>query len=239
MTLDFEELAYHATPLGELTLRRRTDPKMPDRSIFEIKLGDEFLMSSLFTEGEVALADLGLAALHGGGLEVVVGGLGLGYTAEAALRHDSVQALLVIEALEGVIDWHRRELVPLGRTLTNDPRCRLVQGDFFALADDPEHGFDAYNPGRRFDAVLVDIDHSPRHQLEPGSRAFYEAGGLRRITAHLKPGGVFALWSNDGPDAGFEAVMDEVFADRRTHVVRFDNPYTGGESASTVYVGRS
>lgn len=239
MTPDFEELDHRATPMGELTLRRRSDPKLPDRSIFEIKLGDAFLMSSVFTDGEVALADLALAELPDGDLDVVVGGLGLGYTAEAALRRDAVRALIVVEALDGVIDWHRRELLPLSRALTNDPRCRLVQGDFFDMADDPETGFDVHAPGRRFDAVLVDIDHSPRHQLEPGSRSFYEAGGLRRITGHLKPGGVFALWSNDSPDAGFEAVMDEVFASRRTHVVRFDNPYTGGESASTVYVGRT
>jgi len=237
MTLDFEELDYCNTPMGELSLRRRVDPRLSNQTIFEIKLGDEFLMSSRFTAGEVALAVRGLAGLPGRELDVVVGGLGLGYTAEAVLRHDTVRSLIVVEALAGVIDWHRRGLVPMGRTLADDPRCRLLEDDFFAMAEQPQ-GFDQQAPGRRFDAVLVDIDHSPRHQLVPGSRSFYEVDGLRRASAHLRPGGVFGLWSNDPPDNRFEDILDSVFAVRDTHVARFPNPYTEGEAASTVYLAR-
>lgn len=80
----FEELDWHETPMGELTLRRRLEPTL-GVDVFEVKLGEEFLMSSLFTVAEVALADLGLAAVSGDNLRVVVGGLGLGYTAVAAL----------------------------------------------------------------------------------------------------------------------------------------------------------
>ncbi|MBS1269399.1 MAG: Polyamine aminopropyltransferase [Gammaproteobacteria bacterium] len=237
-TLDFEELDYGATPLGELILRRRRDPRLPARDVYEVKLGDEFLMSSAFTEGEVALADRGLAELKGRELDVVVGGLGLGYTANAVLRHASVRSVIVIEALARVIDWHRRALVPLGEALTRDPRCRLVQGDFFTRVGS-ESGFDEQSPGRRFDAVLVDIDHSPRRWLNAGHRSFYEPAGLRHVAGHLHPGGVFALWSNDLPDGTFEQALDAVFAARDSHVVTFDNPYTGGKSACTVYVVRS
>jgi len=238
MNLDFEELDYRDTPMGELVLRRRHDPKVPGREIHEVKLGDEFLMSSLFTESEVALADRALAELEGDELDVVVGGLGLGFTAHAVLQHDAVRALIVVEALQAVIDWHHEGLVPLGRAITNDPRCRLVQGDFFAMANDPETGFDVHAPGRRFDAILVDIDHSPRHLLDAGSAPFYEEAGLRRVVGHLRPGGVLGLWSNDPPDADFERTLDAVYAARRTHRVTFPNPYTAGDSASTVYVAR-
>ncbi len=86
MPIDFEELDYRETPIGELSLRRRTQLPL-GVEVFEVKLGDEFLMSSLFTEGEIALADLGLADLGGGPLDVVVGGLGLGYSARAVLDH--------------------------------------------------------------------------------------------------------------------------------------------------------
>lgn len=238
MSVDFEELDYRPTPLGELILRRRTDPRLGDEAIYEVKLGEDFLMSSLFTDGEVALADRALAELEGGGLDVVVGGLGLGYTADAVLRHDTVRTMIVVEYLDGVIDWHRRGLVPLAGRLTGDPRCRLVQGDFFDMVDDPERGFDERAPGRRFDALLVDIDHSPRHWLDPGNERFYVPAGLRSAAAHLRPGGVLGLWSNDPPDADFGEALESVFADSRTHVVTFHNPYTGGESASTVYVAR-
>lgn len=235
---DFEELDYRATPLGELVLRRRREPRLGNKEVYEIKLGDEFLMSSLFTAGEVALANLGLAELEGGDPDVVVGGLGLGYTAEAVLAHESVRSLIVVELLEGVVDWHHRGLMPIGRTLMDDPRCHMVQGDFFAMVMDPETGFDDRSPGRRFDAVLVDIDHSPRHWLKAGSEMFYEAVGLSSVAQHLKPRGVFALWSNDPPDADFESALDAAFAARRSHVIEFHNPYTGGTSSSTVYVAQ-
>ena len=167
---------------------------------------------------------------------VCVGGLGLGYTAAAVLAQPAVRSLLVIELLAPVIDWHRRGLVPLGATLCADPRCRLVQGDFFALAG---AGFDPQAPARRFDAVLLDIDHSPRHLLDAQRGAFYEVEGLRGIARQLHPGGVFALWSNEAPDAGFQRTLERAFAEARAHVVAFDNPYTGGESVNTVYVART
>jgi len=98
----FEELDHQDTPLGEINLRRRSDPKLKDKILYEVKLGDEFLMSSLFTEAEIQLARLGLAALEGDKLDIVVGGLGLGHTTAAVLEHPSVGSLIVVEALRPV-----------------------------------------------------------------------------------------------------------------------------------------
>ena len=237
MSRDFEELDFQRTPLGELTLRRRRLAALDDMEVFEVKLGDAFLMSSMFHEVEVALADLGLAALHGDPCDIVVGGLGLGYTAVAALKHATVRSLLVVDALDAVIDWHRRGLVPLGSALTSDPRCRFVHGDFFALATSGA-GFDPDEAGRRFHAVLLDIDHSPRNLLHARHGAFYETAGLCALAAHLHPGGVFALWSDDPPDDDFRRTLDAVFATSEAHVVKFANPLLDRESASTVYVAR-
>src|SRR5205809_1364403 len=108
-----EELGYQKTPLGALTLRRRPEPLLQNREVFEVKLGDEYLMSSLFTEAERQLAILGLAPLDGR-LDVVVGGLGLGYTAGEALKNRNVDRLLVIDLFQAVIDWHQAGLVPMG-----------------------------------------------------------------------------------------------------------------------------
>jgi spermidine synthase len=237
MSGDFAELDYRKTPLGELVLRRRRLHGLDGLEVYEVKLGDAFLMSSLFHEVEVALADLGLAALNGAEADVVVGGLGLGYTAVAALRHPGVRSLMVVEALDAVIEWHRRGMVPLGAELTADPRCRLVAGDFFELAGSGP-GFDAENPGRLFDAVLLDIDHSPRNLLHPRNGEFYTAAGLGGVAGQLRPGGVFALWSDDPPDEEFMGTLRGVFAEACAHIVRFANPLLGAESASTVYVAR-
>src|SRR5476651_33798 len=125
MSVNFEELDFRPTPMGVLSLRRRRSLSS-GLDIFEIKLGDEFLMSSQFTVPEIELARLGLAALNRTNLDVVVGGLGLGYTAQAVLENAGVRSLIVVDALAEVIEWHQQGLIPLGRQLTDDPRCRLI-----------------------------------------------------------------------------------------------------------------
>ena len=232
-----EELDYRETPLGDISLRRRSEPRLDGKIVYEVKLGDDFLMSSLFTDSETQLARLGLAALEGPDLDIVVGGLGLGYTAVAVLKNPSIRSLMVIEVMEAVIDWHRRALVPLGKELTADPRCTLVHADFFAVAAS-SGGFDHAAPARRVHAVLLDIDHSPKHWLNPGNSAFYTASGLRNLADKLHPGGIFGLWSNDLPDDEFMRLLNTVFQSSESHVVTFPNPYTGCESCSTVYLAR-
>ncbi|GMQ89350.1 MAG: spermidine synthase [Gammaproteobacteria bacterium] len=236
--IEFEELDYQKTPLGDISLRRRSEPRLEGKILYEVKLGDEFLMSSLFTEAEIQLARLGLAELEGTGLDIVVGGLGLGYTAVAVLENPSVRSLIVVEVMAPVIDWHRRGLVPLGKELVSDPRCTLVHADFFDVASSSGTGFDHADENRQVHAVLLDIDHSPSHWLNPGNGAFYTPQGLRNLAEKLHPGGVFGLWSNDPPDAGFTGLLHNVFQSSEAHVVTFPNPYMGGESSNTVYLAR-
>ena len=244
MTLVFEELDFQKTPLGEISLRRRSEPMLEGIIIYEVRLNDEFLMSSLFTESEVQLARLGLNELkstseyNDGSLDIVVGGLGLGYTAVAVLQDPSVRSLIVVEVMEPVIGWHRRGLVPLGAELTSDRRCSLLHADFFELATSEQRGFDRANPDARVHAVLLDIDHSPSHWLNPGNDSFYSAPALRSMADKLHPGGVFGLWSNDPPDSEFSRLLNSVFEMSTTHIVTFANPYTGGESSNTVYLAR-
>jgi spermidine synthase len=242
----FEELDYRQTPLGELILRRRSILSLDNLEVHEIILGDAYLMSSLFTEVEQALSRLGLAAAGRdfpgkARLDVVVGGLGLGYTARAALEQDAVGSLIVVDYLQPVIEWHERGLVPLGPGLVADPRCRFVHGDFFALAGAEEEApaFDPDAPGRRFHAVLLDIDHSPSNLLHERHATFYSPSGLRRLAAKLHPGGIFALWSDDPPEAAFMSALEEVFESCESHIVTFVNPLRDEESASTVYVART
>jgi len=227
----FEELDFQPTPMGDLMLRRRTDAQL-GVDIFEVKLGEEFLMSSLFTVAEEELATLGLAATVGDDLAVLVGGLGLGYTAIAALRDPRVSAMTVIDTMPAVIDWHRRGLLPVSDALTSDPRTRLVLDDFFAVMRREPEG------GTRYDAILLDVDHSPRHQLDASHADLYTEPGLRALARHLTDGGVFALWSDDPPDDDFMVTLSSVFSEARAHLVDFDNPLTGGVSSNTVYVAR-
>jgi spermidine synthase len=233
MSRRFEELDWQHTEMGELILRRRFERTLKV-DVYEVKLGEEFLMSSLFPVAEIEMARVGLAACAGAELDVVVGGLGLGYTAVTALEEPRVRSLSVVEALAPVISWHQNRLLPDAATLTDDPRARLVQGDFFALAREAG-GFGADGP-QRVHAVLLDIDHTPRHVLHPSHAAFYTPEGLHALHGHLHPGGVFALWSDDPPDDDFMALLRAEFGSVDAHVVTFDNPLTRGRSANTVYV---
>lgn len=230
--MKIEELAYHKTPLGELILRRRKETLLQNKEIFEVKLGEDFLMSSLFTKGERELSRLGLAGLNGA-LEVVVGGLGLGYTAAAALENKMVRSLLVIDLFQEVIDWHQNKLVPMGRILSEEKRCEMRQGNFFELA---QTGFDVSDNERKFDAVLLDIDHSPKHFLDEKNESFYGAQGLTSLREQIKPGGAFALWSNEACDEKFTKHLESIFGDAAAHTIEFANPYQNSMSVNSVYV---
>ena len=218
--------------------------------MFDVKLDDDFLMSSKFTAAEVELARMALAAAPDRPLDVVVGGLGLGHTAAAVLDDERVRSLVVVEALAPVIGWHRDHLVPLGRRLAEDPRCRLVEGDFFALAlgggrfepddaarSEPDGAARSEPDGeRRWDAVVVDIDHTPRHLLHPRHAPFYASAGIARVLDLMRPGGVFALWSNDPPDAEYLARLAAVMPSAAAHVVEFPDASGAAVATNTVYL---
>ena len=121
MSARFQVLDWAETRMGVISLRRRMEPSL-NVDLYEVKLGDEFLMSSLFTVAEVELARLGLAQAVDADLDVVVGGLGLGYTAQAALSDSRVRSLLVVEALGEVIGWISERCFP------TPPNWRRIRG---------------------------------------------------------------------------------------------------------------
>ena len=128
--------------------------------------------------------------------------------------------------------------MPVGAQLAGDDRCRLVQQDFFAAALNIETGLDSEHPGKLFHAILLDIDHTPSHQLDNDNESFYSSAGLSALSEQLYPGGVFGLWSNDPPDAGFSELLRSVFDSAEAVIVPFYNPIQDKESANTVYLAQ-
>ena len=129
--LNLEILAYEESPLGMLCLRRRELLSEPGTIVTEVTLNHEFLMSSLYTDSEEALSRIALEMHDGGGLQVLVGGLGLGYTAREALRSNRVSRLEVVELLPQVIGWLESGLVPLSAELTSEKRLVISQDDVY------------------------------------------------------------------------------------------------------------
>jgi spermidine synthase len=270
-----EILGFEETPLGSLCLRRRGMLARPGTVVTEITLGHELLMSSYHTESERALAE-GALAFHaerasrrgpGTGthpdpagdalprnLRVLIGGLGLGYTAEAVLACDRVAEVDVVELLAPVIDWMGSGLVPLSSTLTGDPRYRAIHADVFAALAagpdlDPSAGDRAGPPTAaqrspppgvpdqasssgpvrgRYDLILIDVDHSPDEPLGEESQGFYSAEGLDRARAHLAEGGVLGVWSY-AEDSAFARAQREVFDEVRVVPVRYLNEMVNEE----------
>jgi spermidine synthase len=226
----FEELDVRQTRIGELVLRRRRPLCMPDTWVYEVKLDERFLMSSLMHESEEALVRLPLRRLEGDGWRVLVGGLGLGYTAAAALEWQEVEVLEVVELLPEVIEWHRSNLVPLAEMLRESDRCQVVQGNCFEQIRDAATA--------TYDAVLIDIDDSPEHLLSPDHGSFYAVAGLENVRRILTPGGVFGLWTAGACLPGFLERLGRVFPRADAEPVRFTNPLFEREDVNTVYVAQ-
>lgn len=184
---DFEILAHADTTIGTLYLGRRL---VPGRTgwVYEIQISGQLLMSSMNNYSERQLSTTALS-LHEaeGPLRVLVGGLGLGYTAQAALESTRVKTLRVVEKMDFVINWMNDGLLPLSAEFADETRLEIVQGDIYEDLLGP--------PTERYDLILVDVDHSPDDRLADGPGHFYTVEGQRRVARHLAPGGVLAVWS--------------------------------------------
>jgi len=227
----FEIVAWQDSPIGVFDLRRREVPTATGReTVTEVLVNDELLMSSRNNVSEKALASRALG-MHEGteDLHVLVGGLGLGYTAQAALADPRVSRVRVVDRIPVLFDWLAKGLLPLSGELNADPRFETVEGDVYAdllrASDD------------RFDAILVDVDHTPRERLDEASAPFYAAEGQRRVARRLRPGGVLGVWSA-ADDAAFAAVLDEVYDVARSDRIEWEDAYLGTLS-DWIFLARS
>jgi len=213
-TSNLDVLEYEETPLGMICLRRRELLAQPGTIVTEITLDHALLMSSHHTLSERTLASSALKHHPGSELSVMIGGLGLGYTAQQILGSPRVASVEVVEYLPQVIAWMRDGRVPLSAELNAEPRLRVTQGDVYAMLASP--------PERRFDLILIDVDHSPDERLGSKNEGFYGESGLRLARRHLAPDGVLGVWSY-AESSPFVAALREVFDQVEVEPVTFDN----------------
>lgn len=226
---NLEILAYETTPLGDLCLRRRELLSKPGTVITEITLDHQLLMSSDQTVSERALAGEALARHGGHDLSVLVGGLGLGYTAMEVLRSTRVRRVEVIEFLPEVIGFLREGRVPLSTELLADSRFGVREGDVYATLRAPA--------GERWDLALIDVDHSPEEHLGNANASFYTESGLTRAKRHLAPGGILAVWSY-AENSPFVEALHAAFAIVEAVPVRFENDLIDEEQTDWLFLAR-
>jgi spermidine synthase len=233
--MSIEFLDHRTTQLGVLCLRRRELLSRPGTIVTEVTLNHQFLMSSYLTDSERALATIGLDLSDADEpaprtpLKVLVGGLGLGYTAAEALKSDRVGALEVVEFLPEVIGWLRDGLIPLAKSLRADTRLTITHGDVYARLASPGHG--------DLNLIVIDVDHSPEDVLGTQSIGFYSVAGLQKAMAHLLPGGVLGIWSY-AEDSPLLANMQQVFADVKVHRVTAWNDLVNEQHTDWLFFGR-
>ena len=174
-------VARATTPHGEVALRRRGD-------VLELVVDGAFAMDTVDTSSEVALSTEGLRRAASP-TRVLVGGLGLGFTARAVLADPRVGHIDVVELAEPLVRW-AREGVTAELDGIQGTRCTLHHADVADVLSG------LAGPAGPWDVVLLDVDNGPGFLVHLSNGRLYAVPGLRTARAALTPGGVLVVWSS-------------------------------------------
>jgi spermidine synthase len=162
---------------------------------FSIMLGPIELMNSRLSGSEEALATLSVERIGGQGKpQMLIGGLGMGFTLRAALGVLGPAArVTVAELVPEVVAWARGPMADVFKGCLDDPRVTIVEGDV---------GREIRAKVAGYDAILLDVDNGPDGLSRKSNDSLYDLAGLATARRALKPGGVMAVWSS-APDEHF------------------------------------
>jgi spermidine synthase len=215
----WEHLATASTPDGSHMELLRHDGD------YLIRIDGYELMTSRAHQSEEVMMEL--ACPHPSeGARVLVGGLGMGYTAAAVLAMLPERATLVVsELVPAVVEWNRGPLGPLAGNPLDDPRTQIEVRDVAQVIRTDSEGYDA---------ILLDVDNGPSALSERSNSWLYSPAGLSRIREALRPNGGLAIWSV-GEDASFERRLRSAGFTAATHRV---NAHGRRGTRHVVFVGK-
>lgn len=196
-------LARETTPQGEIQLQQWIEADRPGQPVYEIIFNGVFLMASYNERSGKAVATLAIEPLaeKRQAMRVLIGGLGIGYTLQAALGYEGVQAVDVVEIEEHIIRWAQRFFGELNGHALADPRVRLIQMDL---------GDYLFQTEETYDAIILDVDNGPTWLALESNQRLYEKPTLARMKDLLAEGGVLTVWAAEKcPD--FQKRLEEVF----------------------------
>jgi len=202
-----ETLARHDGPRGEVVLRRRLDGV---REAEELIINGVFAMDSTETSTEYLLGELAIPS--GRAQRVLIGGLGLGYTA-SAISAQEIAEIDVVEIEQCLIDWAHQGATERLAAVASDPRIRLHTGDVRLVL---QGQCDALvGP---WDAIVLDVDNGPDFLIHGQNRALYTGEVLRAAYAQLTAGGTLAIWCQSAAPM-LRAVLEGMAPSTREHVI--------------------
>ncbi len=194
---DRDVLVREQTPHGEIQLQRLNQ----EPAVYEIIFNGVFMIASYNQLSERKLATLAIEPLAGKNLRVLIGGLGMGYTLQAALAYETVRTVEVVELNEHIIEWNRRFFGELNGHALSDPRVRLIQMDFARYLDETTE---------RYQAIALDLDNGPGWLVLESNERIYGVETLRKMQRLLTAGGVLTVWSAER-DGTFRQRLQESF----------------------------
>jgi spermidine synthase len=175
------------------TLRWRDDGSI------ELRVNGVFVMDDVETRSERALARI---ALDLGARDVLIGGLGLGFTLRALLKSPDVRHVVVAELQPEIVAWMRDGTIP-GADLLDDVRTEVVIDDVRAVV--------AARPLSSLDAIVLDVDNGPDFLVRDTNAEIYRTDFLATCAARLRPGGTLCIWSM-GESAELTVALGATFA---------------------------
>ena len=204
---EYVEVARAESERGEIVLRKRIEDRAADA--LELRVNGIFVMDTRETSTEIELAAAALELVEDP-RRVVVGGLGLGFTAQRVLADPRVEQVQVVELESALIGWMRDGTIPHGPGLLADKRLQLVDADIVQAVAEALS---------TYDLVLLDVDNGPGHLVHPTNAALYEQDFLASTRGIIDPGGALVIWSAS-PAPELAAAMEQVFGNCTEH--RYD-----------------
>jgi spermidine synthase len=204
---EYVEVARAESERGEVVLRRRVEEHAADT--LELRVNGVFVMDTRETTSEIELAGAALELVENP-RDVVVGGLGLGFTTRRVLADPRVEQVRVVEIEEALVGWMRDGTVPHGPTLLADRRVHVVNADIVVAVAEATS---------TYDLVLLDVDNGPGFLVYDANAGIYERDFLTSVKRILNPGGALVIWSAS-PAPELVVVMEEVFGTCTEH--RYD-----------------
>jgi spermidine synthase len=204
---EYVEVARAESERGEIVLRRRIEEHAADA--LELRVNGVFVMDTRETTSEIELAAAALALVEDP-RDVVVAGLGLGYTLHRVLDDHRVEQVKVVELEEALIGWMRDGTIPHGRALLADRRVHIVNADVVVAVAEATS---------TYDLVLLDVDNGPGYLVHEANSALYEVDFLASTKGILNPVGALVVWSAN-PAPGLATAMEQVFGNCTEH--RYD-----------------
>jgi spermidine synthase len=222
----YVELARAESSRGEVVLRERRDSDESAAPVIELRVNGVFVMDTVETTTERALATAALAQVPEP-RQVLVGGLGLGFTAHEVLMDPRVERVAVVEVEEELVRWMRDGTVPHGPQFLADERLTVVTADIRVAIDEATPG--------SYDLALLDVDNGPGYLVHQDNAEVYAVPFLTRLHDTLRPGGAVVVWSS-AESAELQAALSDVFGEAAA--LPFEVRLQGREERYWLYLAR-